>query len=259
MQSLSVIYLCKNADEYFSKSIAQAAKIADEIVIYTGSGEDSQLKELALQYKANLVIDPKWEGYGIQRQKAQANATCKFCLWIDSDEILTDNLIAEIKKFIETAKENDILAIPRLNHFLGQKVKHCGFYPDYVLRLHHNSYTTYDAAFVHEKLIEKADTNIVHAKEPFLHYTHNTIDSYYSKQLYYTTLWAKNYYHKKHKVCSIFAPFYKAAFTFIKKYFLQLGFLDGRIGVIVSATSAQYTFTKYLILYSYRYQKNDKI
>ena len=37
MQSLSVIYLCKNADEYFSKSIAQAAKIADEIVIYTGS------------------------------------------------------------------------------------------------------------------------------------------------------------------------------------------------------------------------------
>ena len=170
-----------------------------------------------------------------------------------------DKLIAEIKKFIETAKENDILAIPRLNHFLGQKVKHCGFYPDYVLRLHHNSYTTYDAAFVHEKLIEKADTNIVHAKEPFLHYTHNTIDSYYSKQLYYTTLWAKNYYHKKHKVCSIFAPFYKAAFTFIKKYFLQLGFLDGRIGVIVSATSAQYTFTKYLILYSYRYQKNDKI
>ena len=149
MQSLSVIYLCKNADEYFSKSIAQVAKIADEIIIYTGAQEDIQLKELALQYKANLVIDPKWEGYGIQRQKAQAKATCKFCLWIDSDEILTDKLIDEIKKFIETSKENDILAIPRLNHFLGQTVKHCGYYPDYVLRLHLNSYTTYDDAFVH--------------------------------------------------------------------------------------------------------------
>ena len=56
MQSLSVIYLCKNADEYFSKSIAQAAKIADEIVIYTGSEDDTQLKELAIQYKAYFVI-----------------------------------------------------------------------------------------------------------------------------------------------------------------------------------------------------------
>ena len=259
MQSLSVIYLCKNADEYFSKSIAQAAKIADEIVIYTGSEDDTQLKELAIQYKANLVIDPKWEGYGIQRQKAQAKATGKFCLWIDSDEILTDKLIAEIKKFIETAKENDILAIPRLNHVLGLKVKHCGWYPDYVLRLHSNKYTTYNDSFVHEKLILKDDSKVTHAKNYLLHYTYDTLDNMYQKQQTYCSLWAKNYYQKRHKACSLITPFYKAAFMFVKKYLLQLGFLDGKIGLIVSATSAQYTFTKYMILYSYKYQNNDKI
>lgn len=258
-KTISVIILCKEANDRFVECVKSAKSLAQEIIVYSSNKDDLLLNKLSLQFSFKVIYDPKWDGFGFQRQKAQRYVTSNYCLWIDSDEVLTDKLVAEIKQFLSTAKDNDILAIPRLNHVLGQKVKHCGYYPDYVLRLHSNKYTTYNDSFVHEKLILKNDSNIIHAKNHLLHYTYDSLESMYQKQQTYCSLWAKNAYLKNQKVCSLFTPFYKAAFMFIKKYLLQLGFLDGKIGLIVSASSAQYTFTKYIILYSYKYNKNGNI
>ena len=257
--TVSVIILCKEANDRFVECINSAKSIAQEIIVYSNNRDDLLLNKLSLQFPFKVIYDPKWDGFGIQRQKAQQYVTSNYCLWLDSDEVLTDKLIAEIKQFLSTAKDNDILAIPRLNHVLGLKVMHCGYYPDYVLRVHSNKYTTYNDSFVHEKLILKDDSKVIHAKNHLLHYTYDSLENMYQKQQTYCCLWAKNAYLKKHKVCSLFSPIYKAAFMFIKKYLLQLGFLDGKIGLIVSATSAQYTFTKYIILYSYKYNKNGNI
>lgn len=258
-KTISVIILCKEANDRFVECVKSAKSLAQEIIVYSSNKDDLLLNKLSLQFSFKVIYDPKWDGFGFQRQKAQRYVTSNYCLWIDSDEVLTDKLVAEIKQFLSTAKDNDILAIPRLNHVLGLKVKHCGWYPDYVLRLHSNKYTTYNDSFVHEKLILKDDSKVTHAKNYLLHYTYDTLDNMYQKQQTYCSLWAKNYYQKRHKACSLITPFYKATFMFVKKYLLQLGFLDGKIGLIVSATSAQYTFTKYIILYSYKYQNNDKI
>lgn len=257
--TVSVIILCKEANDRFVECVNSAKSLANEIIVYSSNSDDILLNKLSEQHSFKVFYDTKWDGFGIQRQKAQQYVTSNYCLWLDSDEVLTDKLVAEIKRFLSTAKENDILAIPRLNHVLGLKVKHCGWYPDYVLRLHSNKYTTYNDFFVHEKLILKDDSKVTHAKNYLLHYTYDSLENMYHKQQTYCSLWAKNTYLKKHKFCSLITPFYKAAFMFVKKYLLQLGFLDGKIGLIVSATSAQYTFTKYMILYSYKYQNNDKI
>jgi len=36
---------------------------------------------------------------------------------------------------------------------------------------------------------------------------------------------------------------------FLRKYFIQGGFLDGKAGFVISATSVTYTFSKYMALY----------
>lgn len=252
--TVSVIILCKEANDRFIECVKSAKSLANEIVVYSSNSDDLLLNKLSEQFSFKVIYDPKWDGFGVQRQKAQKYVTSEFCLWLDSDEILTMELVTEIKQYLSNAKDNDILAIPRLNHVLGLKVKHCGWYPDYVLRLHSNKYTTYNDAFVHEKLILKEGSKVTYAKNYLLHYTYDSLENMYQKQLNYCSLWAKNTYQKNHKVCSLFTPFYKAVFMFVKKYLLQLGFLDGKIGLVVSVTSAQYTFTKYMILYSYKYE-----
>ncbi len=69
------------------------------------------------------------------------------------------------------------------------------------------------------------------------------------KQVSYGLQWADNRYRKTQKGCFWFTPFMKGAFMFLRKYFIQGGFLDGKAGFVISATSVTYTFSKYMALY----------
>ena len=257
MASLSALVIARNESANIAECIKSMQDIADEIIILDGGSTDDTVK-IAEGFGARVVHHPEWEGYGKQRQKLQNYATCDWCLWLDADERLTDELRHEIREFIEKARQNEVLNISRANHVFGVRIHHCGYFPDRVYRVHYRTYTKYNDSLVHEKLDLPSDAVTVNSKNSMIHYTYATYQNLLFKQTKYADEWAKNRYQKKHKGCCFITPFVKAAFAFFRMFFLQLGFLDGRMGFLISACASSYTFNKYLCLYQIALEHNRK-
>lgn len=248
MPTLATLIIAKNEEKNIVDCIKSVKEFSDEIVVLDGGSTDNT-REVATELGAKIVFNDDWEGYGKQRQKLQKNTDCDFCLWLDADERVTPKLAEEIKDFVSKAKDNEILSISRANHAFGKRIRFCGYYPDRVLRLHKNSYTTYNDSLVHEKLVEKEDTVIRKSKNDLLHYTYTSDEMLLNKQIRYCTEWSQNYYQRKHKSCSMLKAYVKCVFSFLIRYILQLGILDGSIGFYISRTTARYTFMKYKFLH----------
>ncbi|MEE1286077.1 MAG: glycosyltransferase family 2 protein [Ruminobacter sp.] len=253
MKTISAIVITKNEEMHIESCIKCLQQFADEVIIFDSMSTD-RTGEIATSLGAKFIPEPIFPGYGPQRIKAQKHASCDFIFFLDSDERVTPELAAEIKEFVANAKDNEVLAIPRENYVLGQKIMHCGYYPDHVMRLYCNSYTTYNDALVHEKIIVKKDTVIKYAKNNLIHHTYLTYDSLLTKNIRYSEAWARDRFQKNKKCRFFITPFVKGAFNFFYKYFIRLGILDGKMGLIISLISAFYTFNKYFALYSFKYE-----
>ena len=81
---LSVVMIAKNAADLLSDCLASVAW-ADEIVILDSGSTDNTV-DVARAAGAKVFVDADWQGYGIQRQRAQGHATGDYVLMLDTDE-----------------------------------------------------------------------------------------------------------------------------------------------------------------------------
>ena len=92
---LSVVMIAKNAADLLPDCLASVAW-ADEIVLLDSGSEDNTV-DVARAAGAKVYIITDWQGYGIQRQRAQDYATGDYVLMIDTDERVTPELQQAIK------------------------------------------------------------------------------------------------------------------------------------------------------------------
>jgi len=229
---LSIVILTNNSEKHL-KEVLKSASFVDEIIIYDNGSEDNTI-QIAKQFtNVKIVIDKNWEGFGIQKQKAVKKAKNNWIFVLDSDEIITEKLQKEILKTIKNPKF-DAYFVPRLNNFFGKWMKHTGLFPDYSIRLFNKTKCKFNNRKVHESVEAK---NTGYLKNYFLHYAYDNIEEFINKQNRYSSLGAK-----PNKFKAIISPYW----TFVKLYFLKLGFLDGWNGFVVSKLYAEYTFWKYI-------------
>ena len=244
---LSVIILTRNEAHNIKDCIASVGDLADEIIIIDGESTDDTV-EIAKNLGAKVVLFDTWQGYGPRRQEAQKHAKGQWILQLDADERLTPKLRDEIKEALGKAQGNEIFAIARESYLLSQKIKHCGWYPDYVQRLYKNDFTHYNAALVHEKLEVPKGAVIKYLKNPMTHYSYISLAQYFDKQKNYALAYGENRFNKGDKVSLISIPL-RALFAFIRVYFLKKGFLDGKYGLWLAISVSSYVTNKYLSLY----------
>lgn len=245
--SLSVIILCKNEAANLPDCIASVKPLADEIIVIDGESTDDS-PQIARSLGAKVFLLDAWDGWGKRRQQAQELCSCEYVMHLDADERLSADGIQEIRHALSDGAENIILALPRITSLFGSDIHHCGWYPDYVLRIYKRSYTHYDDARVHEKLIVPDDAQVVYLKEPLRHFSYPYFQRYIEKQASYITAFGEN--NKRHKrSLSLFMIPVRGLFSFIRTYLFKGGFLDGKAGLWLSISTATYTVNKYLALY----------
>jgi len=83
-----------NEEERIAEVIAAASRVADDIVV-VDSGSTDRTREIAESYGAR-VIDQPWLGNGAQKRVGEDACRHDWLLDIDADEVLTDDLVAEI-------------------------------------------------------------------------------------------------------------------------------------------------------------------
>lgn len=245
MAKISAIVITYNE----SANIAECLKSlnwCDEILVIDSASNDNTC-ELAREFTNNITITGNLP-YGEKRNIGIEKAAFDWILWLDADERISPELKEEITGLIKDSKtDNDAYFINRRSFFINKFIKHCGWYPDYTLRLFKKSAgIRFDSSLVHEKAVYSGSTGRL--KHDILHYTDRDFEHYVNKLNNYTSLSAEELKAKGRKA-SFFDIIFRPAFTFFKMYFLQLGILDGYMGLVLSTLSSVHVMTKYSKLY----------
>lgn len=244
-QRLSVVMIAKNEAELLPDCLASVSWADEIIVLDSGSSDDSI--EIATQAGAQVYCNDDWQGYGIQRQRAQDYATGDMILMIDADERVSPELRAAIEQVLIAPPSRTVYSLGRSNLFLGRFMRHSGWYPDRVMRLYPRTFR-YNDNLVHESL-QSDGAPVVALPGDLEHLTCRDLVAFQRKQLAYAEAWATER-HQRGKRCSLFSVFSHTLGAFVKTLLLRAGFLDGRQGWILAVVNAQYTFNKYSALWA---------
>jgi len=243
---LSVVMIAKNAADLLPDCLA-SVDFADEIVLLD-SGSSDDTVELARSLGAKVFIDTDWQGFGIQRQRAQSFATGDWILMIDTDERVTPALKQALLSVLEAPVSGTVYSIARRNYFLGRFMRHSGWYPDRVTRLYTRNEYRYNTSRVHESLNSEG-AQIIALQGDLLHLTCRDFASFQRKQLAYATAWAQER-HQLGKQTSLAGIFSHTLGALLKTLLLRGGVLDGKQGWLLAVVNAQYTFNKYTELWA---------
>ncbi|OGD65730.1 hypothetical protein A3F08_02930 [Candidatus Berkelbacteria bacterium RIFCSPHIGHO2_12_FULL_36_9] len=235
---ISVAIIAFNAEKYLLQVLTSAEKIAEEIVVVIDDKTTDKTEQIAKKFKARIYLK-KWLGYAKQKNFALINAKNNWVLSIDSDEVIDEKLLKNIRQADFSKFEGFYLS--RKNFFGNKWVKHCGWYPDYQLRLFKKNKMLFEEKDVHEKV--KSSGKIGYLEGDILHFTYTSGKDYFEKISEYTALDAKILYNKKRK-WSVFYQLFKPLKEFWQMYVIEKGYLDGMLGLKICLYSAYY---KYLV------------
>lgn len=228
-------------EEHNIDAVIKSVSFADEVLVVDSYSTDNTV-ELAKQHDVR-IIQREYGNSASQKNWAIPQATHEWILLVDADERVTPKLKEEILKILEEDGETDAYWIYRQNFFMGRKLNYSGWQGDKVIRLFRKSKCRYEEKHVHAEVIVNGKTGFL--KNKLEHFTYKNLEHLLFKADRYTTWGAYDRVEKTKKVTS-FHLLLKPLFTFVKKYFFQLGVLDGRVGFILAAHSAYYIFLRSL-------------
>lgn len=242
---LSVLICAKN-ESHNIEDCLRALTFADEVVVvddFSTDGTDALAKKLGAR-----VIQREMAGdWSTQRNFGISQCKGDWVLVIDADERVSDSLRDALLRVLASNSQKCCYRIQRENCFHFNKATHGVLRPDWVTRLFPKEGVHYEGR-VHEKLVSSMPERKL--KGGFLyHYTYDSWDSYFGKFNRYTQLMAKQQYEQGKR-----ASFWKDIVirpwvAFFKMYILKRGFMDGKLGFILSVNHFFYTMTKYVRLY----------
>lgn len=245
MKKLSVIIITYN-EEGNIRDCLESAKWADELIIVDSNSRD-KTTEIAKTYTDKIIITED-NSFSANRNIAIDKAEGEWIIWLDADERFTEDLKKEILDVLSSPPvKYAAYIINRKSFFINKFINHCGWYPDYGLRLFRKSTgIRFNDTRVHEKAVFDGKSGKINAE--LLHYTDLTFEHYIEKLNSYTTKSALDLYERGKKG-SVFDLIFRPVFTFIKMYFLKLGLLDGYTGLVLCTLSGIHVFVKYSKLY----------
>ena len=119
---------------------------------------------------------------------------------------------------------------------------HSGWWPDYVVRLFRRGSARFSDDSVHERVI--VDGAVGTLREPIMHETFVDLEDMLVKMNRYSTLTAKQL-RREGKSAGLTHAVARAAWAFVRTYFLRAGFLDGREGFMLAVATAEGTYYRY--------------
>src|SRR6185437_4708716 len=209
---LSVVLITCNEELNLGRTLESVKPLVREgqgEIIVVDSGSTDRTVEIAKSFGAKIFVE-EWKGYAAQKNSAIDKATGDWILSLDADEELDDRLQQTLANTIESLERVDALRsqpdthpimlqgaqaeledwigekvdpnlagirIARKNEFLGQWIKHGGFWPDPKLRLFRRGSGRFEDRAVHETVkINGPTAKLDHGA--LLHHCYPTISDY---------------------------------------------------------------------------------
>ncbi len=248
---LSVVVVAKNEEENIDACLGSVYGWADEIVVVDDESCDRTV-ELVKKY-TDKVFFRKMDVEGTHRNWAYAKATHEWVLSLDADEIVTEELKAEIAQAIGSG-EFQAYSIP-LRNFIGSRwVRYGGWYPAGKLRLFMKSRFRYEDVGVHPRVFLEGKTG--HLTKDIVHKGYPNLEHFLGSLNRQTTLEAQKW-AEDGRVMSFWRAWRKAVSRFVKGYFLKKGYKDGFLGLIVAYFAFLYQLMSYMKYWQIRAEQSS--
>lgn len=240
---ISAVLISLNAQTHLRECL-QSVAWCDEIVVLD-SGSTDATAAICAELGAKFSVSPDWPGFGPQKNRAVALAAHDWIFSIDTDEVCTPELRAQL---VAAARSGACPAyeMPRRSSFCGHFMHHGGWWPDYVTRLFRRGQARFSDSRVHERLI--VDGAVGRLTTPLIHYTYDTMEQALAKAERYATLGAQQAFEAGKRSTPVAAAL-RATWAFVRTYVIRLGFLDGAPGLALARYNAHTTYQRYLKLW----------
>ena len=239
---LSVAIVALNEEANIARTL-ESVRWVDEIVL-VDSGSSDRTREIAQHYGAKVVVEP-WRGHVAQKNYALELCTQTWVLALDADEEVSPGLADEIRRALSDPDALNGYSMPRKNLFMGRWMRFGGFYPDPKLRLFRRGEGYSTGHDPHDRYELKTGRAAGRFKNPLVHYAYPTLSYYLEHMNSYSSLGARAALAKGHGDFSVASILARPVLTFAYNYFIRLGFLDGREGLLLHLYHSAYVSWKY--------------
>jgi glycosyltransferase involved in cell wall biosynthesis len=242
MPNLTLLLLTHNEQEKIAKNFGWLNRCPsiNEIIIVDDNSEDKTVEMVKkLQSKSRKVkIFSRGlnNNFSAQRQFGVSQSANDWILWLDPDEIPSDDLIEFINHIDNKQYYN--FAFRRHDIFLGHQLKYGETSSQYFLRLFNKKYGQF-VGEVHE--VWQSPKPVFHSDAYLTHVSHPTLKSFFNKINFYSDIRAHELYQNSIKTNLFQIIFYPKA-KFIQNYILRFGFLDGTPGIILALGMSFHSF-----------------
>lgn len=241
---ISAFVITKNEEKNIADCLASLSWV-DEIVVVDDFSTDAT-PEICERFQVRFVQHP-FTGFKDQKSFAVSLTTYDWVLELDADERVS----REMKHAIETLPKQSFaefssFEFKRLTCFWGAWIRHGSFYPDYKGRLYDKRQGVWSQGTIHERFIVHGRTkklcgDIIHVQD-------RDFSTFLLVIGRYADMSAKDYFRQGRKATLAHVTI-RPVYTFIYRYFIRLGILDGMQGFALASIGAIGTFLKYMKLY----------
>jgi glycosyltransferase involved in cell wall biosynthesis len=231
-------------EEVNLRECLESVSFADEILVVDSFSTDETLA-IAREFDAR-ILQHEYVYSAHQKNWAIPQASHEWILLVDADERVTPGLRAEILELLQAGPENDGYWVRRANHFLGRRMRHCGWESDTVIRLFRRDVARYLDRKVHAEIDLPGPLPTL--RHPLEHHTLRSFRQYWRKLQMYSE-WGALQMHAEGRRAGALQLFGRPIARFVKMYVLRLGFLEGMHGLALSMFGAFSVYLKYARLW----------
>lgn len=233
-QKLSALIITYNEMGYIERCI-DSVSFADEILVVDSYSTDGTYEYLREHPKVRVIQNP-FENFTAQKSFTLGQATHDWVLFLDADEVVGEALQREILETIDLPDAHQAYWFYRKFMFQDRPLRFSGWQTDKNHRLFRRSKAHFsDRRIVHETLEVDGTSGIL--KERLVHYCYKDYGDYKGKMLRYGQLKAKEDFYRE-KPFNYLLMGIKPVWKFINHYLIRLGFLDGKMGIIICYLNA---------------------
>lgn len=250
---ISAVILTRNEEANLPECLASLRGLADEIVVVDSASTD-HTAEIA-QRSGALVITHEFETQARQLNWAltQVPWRAEWILRLDADERVSPDLVAELRATLPAADADTTgYYVKRRVYFLGRWMRHGGYYPTWLLRVWRRGCADSDDRMMDEHMLLRRG-RAVYLRHDIIEENQKGLSAWIDRQNRYASREAAAVAQDaaaigtppslfgppearrrwlKYRLYLVAPPFLRAFMYFLVRYVGQLGFLDGREGLI---------------------------
>lgn len=245
--NISAIVIAKNEAKRIGKCLASISWV-DEIIVVDNESTDAT-REIAKKHQATVVTCNERD-FATLRNIGREKAHGQWLLYVDADEVVTEELAKEIKKI---SYPPVAYAIRRKNVYLG----HPWPFEEKIFRLFHRPMLKEWYGALHESPRVEGETGELHGS--LLHDTHRTLEEMVAKTNEWSEIEARLRFKAGHPPV-VWWRFLRVTLTaFFDSFVRQGGSRAGTVGWIESIYQSFSIFITYAKLWEMQKKQIDKV